>query len=234
MKSLKLVSAVLSVLFVIVVPIVLLLTSVQLVAFDRNYYRKEYLKYNIPQYIGMNDEELMASTEKLLEYLEDKRDNLDFKADFNGKQEEFFSQRDKLHMIDVKMLFVNGRYIRDFSVLFMAVFLVLLYKIRGRGYFGNSLAKHGLLIFTAGIIPVIVLVILMNYDFYKYFTIFHEIFFSNDLWLLDPNMDRLVNIFPQEFFTDMAFRIAYFYIAAMIMVLIASLAALRLVKTNNK
>jgi integral membrane protein (TIGR01906 family) len=216
------------------VPVVLLLTSVQLVAFDRNYYRKEYLKYSISQHIGMNDEELMASTEKLLEYIEDKRDNLDFKADFKGKQEEFFSQRDKLHMIDVKMLFVNGRYIRNFSVLFIAVFLVLLYKIRSKEYFGSSLAKHGLFVFIAGTIPVIVLVILMNHDFYKYFTIFHEIFFNNDLWLLDPNMDRLVNIFPQEFFTDMAFRIAYIYIAAMIIVLIASLAVLRLVRIKIK
>ena len=178
MRSLKRVGAVLSVLFVIVVPVVLLLTSVQLVAFDRNYYRKEYLKYSISQHIGMNDEELMASTEKLLEYIEDKRDNLDFKADFKGKQEEFFSQRDKLHMIDVKMLFVNGRYIRNFSVLFIAVFLVLLYKIRSKEYFGSSLAKHGLFVFIAGTIPVIVLVILMNHDFYKYFTIFHEIFLT--------------------------------------------------------
>lgn len=211
-------------------PIALLLTSVQLVAFDRNYYYKEYIKYNIPQQIGMGTEELMASTGKLLEYLENKRVDLDFKADFGGEQEEFFSQRDKQHMVDVKLLFDKGRYIRNFSLAYIAVFMILLYRSKPRRGFKRSLAKYGLVIFAAGILPVIMLIILMNLDFYKYFTIFHEIFFNNDLWLLDPAVDRLINMFPQDFFTDMAFRIAYFYITGMTVILLSSLATFKLGK----
>jgi integral membrane protein (TIGR01906 family) len=74
----------------------------------------------------------------------------------------------------------------------------------------------------------------MNIDFYKYFTIFHEIFFTNDLWLLDPATDRLINIFPQDFFTDMAFSIAYLYIAEMAVILVGSTFALRHGKNKSR
>ena len=51
MKTARVVFAVL---FVILMPLVLLLTDVQLVAYDRDYYRTEYDKYGIPEHIGMS------------------------------------------------------------------------------------------------------------------------------------------------------------------------------------
>ena len=42
----------------------------------------------------------------------------------------------------------------------------------------------------------------------KYFVIFHHIFFNNDLWLLDPATDLLINIVPEPFFVDTASYIA--------------------------
>jgi hypothetical protein len=98
---------------------------VQLVAYDRDYYRAEYAKYNIPEYIGISIDNLMDSTEKLLLYLENKRDDLNFKASFTKGEEEFFSQRDKQHMVDVKGLFVRGRLLRDFSFFYIVIFILL-------------------------------------------------------------------------------------------------------------
>jgi len=230
----KTVNAILSILFVVVVPVALLLTSVQLAAFDREYYKNEYIKYKIPEHLGMEMEELMDSTEKLLLYLENKRDNLDFESEFKNGTQEFFSQRDKQHMVDVKMLFDRGRAIRNFSVIYMAAFLLLLYRTGQRGARCRSLAGLGLAVFAVGILPVIILIILMNADFYKYFTIFHEIFFDNDLWLLDPAADRLINMFPQDFFSDIAFRISYFYIGGMAAILTASLVGLWLCRRTSK
>ena len=37
---------------------------------------------------------------------------------------------------------------------------------------------------------------------------FHHIFFDNDLWILDPSTDLLINIVPEPFFMDTAGRIA--------------------------
>ena len=48
---------------------------------------------------------------------------------------------------------------------------------------------------------------IISTDFTRYFTIFHEIFFNNDLWILDPRTDLLINIVPEPFFVDTAARI---------------------------
>ena len=40
------------------------------------------------------------------------------------------------------------------------------------------------------------MVINFNYTF----TLFHEIFFRNDLWILDPRNDYLLIMFPERFF----------------------------------
>lgn len=219
-----------AVLFIVVVPIILLLTDVQLVAYDRSYYRSEYERYDVPGSIGMNMDNLMDSTEKLLLYLENKRDDLDFKGSFIKGEAEFFSPRDKQHMIDVKGLFINGFYIRNLTLVYAALFLLLLFWKTSAGDGFRKLARCGIAIAFAGIAPVLLVIILMSIDFYKYFTVFHKIFFTNDLWLLDPAVDRLVNIFPEQFFTDMAFRISYLYIAEMAVILIGSMLVLRYFK----
>lgn len=55
---------------------------------------------------------------------------------------------------------------------------------------------------------ICVLGLVISTDFTKYFVIFHHIFFNNDLWLLDPATDLLINIVPEPFFVDTASYIA--------------------------
>lgn len=230
----KKISAIFVALLIVLVPIMLLLTDVQLVAYNREYYRNEYIKYSIPEHIGMSMDNLIDSTEKLLLYLEDERYDLDFRASFYEGEEEFFSQRDKQHMVDVKELFVKGLFIRNFSLIYILMFILFFFWRKPSKGWLRRLAGCGIAIAAAGIIPVIILIILMSIDFYKYFTVFHEIFFANDLWLLDPVTDRLINIFPQDFFTDMAFSISYMYIGEMAAILVCSLLILKFVKLESK
>jgi integral membrane protein (TIGR01906 family) len=136
-------------------------------------------------------------------------------------------------MVDVKGLFVKGFYIRNISFIYI---LAMLFLILWRKPVRNQvrrLARYGIAAAVAGVLPVLLVVVLMNIDFYKYFTIFHEIFFTNDLWLLDPAVDRLVNIFPQDFFTDMAFSISWLYISEMSVLLIGSMLILKFVKVRH-
>ena len=44
-------------------------------------------------------------------------------------------------------------------------------------------------------------------DFTRCFTIFHEIFFTNDLWIFDPATDYMIRMLPEGFFADMVARI---------------------------
>ncbi len=234
-KSLKSLSLILVFLFVVFTLLSLLFTDVQLAAFNRGYYNRQYLKYDIPANMDISMEELMGSTEKLLLYMEGRRENLDFKAYMAGEEREFFSERDKLHMVDVKELFEKGRLFRNLGVLYIIGFMA--YLIKTQRDWKKRLARYGLIIFAAGVMPIILLIILMNMDFNKYFTVFHELFFTNDLWLLDPNVDTLVNMFPESFFADTAFRIGYYYIAELLVILISSVSYLfyrRKIRRGNK
>ena len=205
---------------VLVLPLLILLTSMELITFNVNYYKAEYEKHDISKKLSIEESDLMDSTAKLLDYLRDDRKDLDFKAKIDGKEQDFFSSRDKMHMVDVKNLFIIGRIIRN--VIFIVLLLIsaiFIYNKKIRFDIGNFLLTSSIV----GVLPIVILVILINIDFYKYFTIFHEIFFTNDLWLLDPNADRLVNIFPESFFFDTAIKIIMYYLIVQLVLFILSM-----------
>ena len=52
---------------------------------------------------------------------------------------------------------------------------------------------------------------IISTNFTKYFIMFHHMFFTNDLWILDPTTDMLINIVPEGFFMDTAGRIAFLF-----------------------
>ena len=56
------------------------------------------------------------------------------------------------------------------------------------------------------------LALLAYTNFTKYFTLFHKIFFDNDLWILNPKTDMLINLLPEGFFSDMAVRILLIFL----------------------
>ncbi len=45
-------------------------------------------------------------------------------------------------------------------------------------------------------------------DFYRFFGAFHRLLFTNDLWLLDPRTDLLIQLMPEPFFRECALALA--------------------------
>lgn len=220
-----------SVVFVIMLILVLLFTNVQQIAFDRGYFNQQYEKYQIPQSIGISKSDLMVATDNLLNYIDGKREDLNFQMTIKGVQQEFFSERDKLHMIDVKNLFVQGKLIRNVAFIYCLLFSVAFYFIAKNRR--KVFSKLMIYTFVGGLIPILILGILMSIDFYKYFTIFHEIFFNNDLWQLEPAKDRLINMYPEAFFSDIAFKIVFYYIGELVLLLIVGIVGLRYKRKNR-
>ena len=50
---------------------------------------------------------------------------------------------------------------------------------------------------------------------------FHKLFFNNDLWILDPAEDLVINILVEPFFADIALKTAL-YCAAVLAVIIVT------------
>ncbi len=200
--------------FGLILSLVLLLTSIELVAFDINHYMKEYEKHGVSQATGMDRKNLHTVSSELLSYLRDKRDNLKIEAMVKGERREVFGEREKLHMVDVKDLFLQGRKIRNMG--FMAGGLILLFLVFSDKSWKISLGKtlKGILMVNVGLFTI--LAFLVYFDFRRYFDYFHYIFFDNDLWILNPKTDIMIQMLPQGFFYNTAIKIAGYYIVGII------------------
>lgn len=190
--------------------VALLITSVEIAAYsDFEYYAKEYTKYNVMEDVDMALDDLMAVTEHMMAYLRGERDELQIETTVGGETRGFFNERELAHMVDVRNLFIGGLAVRRICIIIAIICLVGL--ALARTAFKRVLPacfQWGTGLFF---IILAVLTAIIASDFNKYFVIFHHIFFTNDLWILNPATDLLINIVPEPFFVDMAARIGIIF-----------------------
>ncbi len=181
----------------------LALTAVQLVAFDRGRYSAAYQQYGRAEAIGISEDDLMAVTDRLLDYLKGQSDTLEMEASIQGVIQPVFGERELLHMADVQRLFMAGFAIRRWSVIIAACGIVLLLATQKKRAF-YMLAWGYLAALGCFLLFAVVVGIAMAVNFNQAFTLFHQLLFTNDLWLLDPRTDVLIQMFPEAFFEQMA------------------------------
>lgn len=182
-----------------------LVVAIFIPTFSMDFYRAEYTKYGISQRIGVPEDQLMTVTKRLTDYMRGRAEDLVITADVNGVSREFFDDRDKAHMVDVKDLFTIARAAFAAAICVLAVTWFLLRKD------ARLLARTALWLMLGLLVLLIALVGVIALDFNHAFNIFHSIFFNNDLWQLDPATSLLVNIVPQEFFVDIAARVGLIF-----------------------
>ena len=178
-----------------------LLISLEKNSFKELTYSNAYNEYNIENITGKTHSELMGITNDLLVYLKG-----------NGGDEILelnFNEREILHMRDVQVLFKYGFILKYISII-VSILIIGFFLIQGEKDILGIYMYKGL--FINWIIAVL-LIVMIYLDFNKYFTYFHEIFFTNDLWLLDPNTDLLIQMLPEEFFITMAKNIGLSFFA---------------------
>ena len=198
MKDNHVLSYALGILFSFCLIVTLLITSVEAVTYwTPGYYEREYSKDNVTEDVHMEMDDLLDVTKEMMAYLRGNREDLHVPTIVDGQPREFFNDREIAHMEDVRGLFVGALVLRRICIITAFVCVALLWLLKadialvvprsvcwGTGLFFAMLCVLGLVIST---------------DFTKYFVIFHHIFFNNDLWLLDPATDLLINIVPEPF-----------------------------------
>lgn len=112
-------------------------------------------------------------------------------------------------MEDVQGLFLKAIALRRICLVVCVV--MLLFMILSKADL-RTLLPSSLCIGTGLFFAVIAaLAAIISTNFTKYFIMFHHMFFTNDLWILDPTTDMLINIVPEGFFMDTAGRIAFLF-----------------------
>lgn len=197
--------------------ITLLITSVEAVTYwTPGYYEKEYAKYNVTEDVHMEMDDLLDVTHEMMAYLRGNRADLRVPTIVDGQPREFFNEREIAHMEDVRGLFLAAIAIRRGCLIAIVAGILLLLALKAdiKRVLPSTICAGTLLFFAA----LSALALIISTNFTKYFVIFHEIFFSNDLWILDPSTDLLINIVPEPFFVDTAARIGFTYGISVILV----------------
>ena len=195
----------------------LLLTSIDLLCFNRSFFRWQYSLNHTAESIGISEDGLMNATNALLDYMQDKRDDIKVIEVVNGSEREIFDERETLHMVDVKNLYLNAMNTRTVLLVCSIVILTLLaFTHRNQSYTILSNAYRNGLLFLGSLIFFIAIYAIV--DFNGFWMNFHYVFFDNDLFLLDPNISIMINMFPSNFFFAVVFGIILLFVSIVILI----------------
>jgi integral membrane protein (TIGR01906 family) len=167
---------------IILIPIVIILLNFSMLAFDDNYYKKQFEKNNI--YEKIPQEQADNQAENLINYLK------------QGKELKgnFFNEKEKQHLIDVRTIIKRLIGLLYLSLLAAAIIITI-------GFIQNK-KQLGIALIAGGLLTTLTLILLFlsMTNFEWVFIKFHEIAFTNNLWILDPATDKLIVMFPESFF----------------------------------
>lgn len=194
-----------------------LITSFQLAIYgdgEYRFYQREYEKYCVTEALDMQMDDVMTVTEYMMDYLIGKEEVLSIKTDVDGSYQDFFNEQDRLHMEDVKNLFLGGLRVRTVCVITAA--LCLLFLMIGKADWKRLVRRA--YFYALGVFAALILLLLISFsvDFTACFTLFHEIFFTNDLWMFDPATDYMIRVLPEGFFYDMVMRIGLVFCGGLV------------------
>lgn len=138
--------------------------------------------YYLEQAVNLSFGKILYNYNQMMNYLINPFSGQFHLSDFSS------SVAGRTHFSDVKKLFML-----NFGVLILSsIYLWIRRKTR----------SHYNQVFKYIAIIGIILAILMAINFDGFFVIFHEVLFRNSDWLFDPEKDPIINVLPEEFFTQ--------------------------------
>jgi len=210
--------------------LVLLLLSgaIIILTFSLSFYERQNEKNGAYALVDMEKPELMRVTRHMLDYMRGKQAELNITATVGGERRLFFGETEILHMKDVKDLFTVCFAVRNISAVLLAASVIFLLVTGSALFLLKCLRASGI----AALALIALLAIAAAVNFERAFELFHEIFFDNDLWILNPKTDLLIRILPESFFADIAALIGAIFVSSTAAVTVAACLLIRIVKRN--
>ena len=175
--------------------------SFEIITFSDWIYEFNWDRNNISYRSNLTNNELGQVSDQIKDYFKNDDEKISINIERN-KSINLFNQREIDHMVDVKNLI-------KFTLLFERISLVIIFFTLIISSYTNGLREiqrnliqiiYKSFIIWSGIILLIISGMVINFNYT--FTLFHKIFFRNDLWILDPRNDYLLIMFPERFFLE--------------------------------
>lgn len=147
-------------------------------------------KFNLDSMVNLSKEDIMLDYKNLINYLQNPFNK---KLVFNNF---IMSKNGEIHFFEVKKIFLF------IYLLTVTIFLLALIYILIKRKYNKKLNIYKDLNYGANtLIGFIVIMAFSIYlDFSKAFIVFHEIFFKNNYWIFDENLDPIIKVLPEEVF----------------------------------
>lgn len=169
------------------------------------FYTYEIEKSNIEAAVNIPEEDLLPLYKALTDYMVGSIDSIQVEATVDGIVMPMYNQREIDHMVDVRHLIDLLKRLILFIVILLGSSLFVLIRKKEKiatVFLGQVISTFLIFIGFVGMAMT---------DFNKYFIKFHELLFTNDLWLLNPLTDRMIMLLPEVFFKDIVLLIVVSY-----------------------
>jgi len=199
------VRAVISVVFVVMLPLLLIGTSLRALVSDRDFLLRGFEDNQVAATTGLDQPQLQRIADAFVSYFEAPPGPLQLQVTVRGLPRPLFNDREVQHMEDVQAL------VQAFLRLQLVAAAVVVVRLAFSLVVDRSLVPLGreMLLSTALMVALVVIIgVLAVLDFDDLWLRFHEIAFRNDLWQLDPSRDYLIMLFPEPFWYAATFRMA--------------------------
>jgi integral membrane protein (TIGR01906 family) len=191
-----------TIIFVIALPIALITTNIRILVNVPPTYDYAFDRYDAEEATGLSRADLDDVAGGLRDYFNNGEDTFFQTVSEDGLEGPVFNARETRHLQDVKSLLVWVDRIQEVSIVFVLAYVVAFF-IWARDGNVRQLAGQALAGLALGIAVVGTIGIVAAFGFEPAFERFHNLFFQNDLWRLDPDTDHLIQMFPEPFWRDM-------------------------------
>jgi len=191
--------------FVLLLPLLIIGTSLRGLVTDRDFMLRGFEDNHVATTTGLDDAQLGRIADAFVAYFQAPRGQIQLQVTAFGQPRPLFNDREVAHMEDVQALiqfFLRMQLIAAAVVVVRFAFAILVDRSAvplGR----DMLWSTGLMV---GLVILVGVLSLLDFD--ALWTRFHQVAFRNDLWQLDPNSDYLIMLFPEPFWFAATIRMA--------------------------
>ena len=220
--------------FVLLLPMLIIGTSVRTVFSDRNFMLQGFRDNAVGVTTGLDDPQLQRIADAFIAYFQAPPGQLQMQVTAFGQSRSLFNEREIAHMQDVQALVQFFFRMQIVAAVVVLVRLGVMFALdRGGLLIGREMLISVALMLVA--IAVVGALAVINFD--AFWTVFHQIAFRNGDWQFDPQRDYLIMLFPEPFWFTGTIRFVTLITAQTLVVALMGVALLlspRFLGTGNR
>jgi integral membrane protein (TIGR01906 family) len=200
------------ILFFLLIPLIVFLASLRMSAFDEEIYSTQFAGEKFYQ----ENPEAKSLAFGILHYIKTGQ----------SMDSPYFNENELVHLKDVREIIRLCFIVLMASAVILGLCILILLVKKDINELLASVQAGGIsslvIVFVLGVVSVI--------SFDALFVKLHEVMFNNNLWLMNPRTDIVINLFPQGLFVAIWKRIMLYSSVSSLVLVLAPFAVRRLRK----